>query len=282
MRRIALVGTAASGIHAPFADPSWEIWGVSNRGAHVTRATRWYELHRLDGEPQGWATEWRRCVKAFSKDIEQFVMLYPEPDLAPNVVQYPTERIVQRYGTFFMTSSFAWMMAHAIDELVPIGSHFPPPDGAEIGIWGVDMEYGTEYREQRAGFRHFVELARFLGIAVTRLATGGLSYEPVPYPMWQDDPLLNKVTLRNREAKAKIKEFDNSLRIARTMIAQNKAVRDSINQSKMEGWDPGQRLRELERELKNLMDTSAKLSEDIVHWQGADDEQSWLLDYLRP
>jgi hypothetical protein len=282
MRRIALVGTAGSGVNAPFDDPSYEIWGVSARGKHMTRANRWYELHRLEGEPPAWAANWRKTLAGFMHDIPELVMIYPEEDLAPGKVRrYPVERIIDRFGTFFMTSTFSWMFAEALDEMVPQGTVAKPGE-CEIAIFGVDMEHGTEYRHQRTGFRHFIDTARVLGVTVTRLATGGLSYEPVPYPMWQDDPLLQKVTLRNRESKQKIAEFGESQRMTRQMLAQNAAVRGSIEQSLNEGWDPQQRIKELEREHTNLLQTSARLADDIAHWNAVDQEQGWLVDYLQP
>ena len=140
-RKIALIGTAPSGKDGPYNDISYEIWGVASRLSYVTRADRWFELHRLAGEPPAFQEGWRKDIKKFSGDIE-LVMLYPEPDLGPRVTAYPYQRIVDRFGTYFMTSSFAWMMALAIDEMRPSGGK--PVDG-EIGIWGVDMEYGTEY-----------------------------------------------------------------------------------------------------------------------------------------
>lgn len=279
MRRIAMVGTASSGLLAPFDDPSFEIWGVSSRGAHVIRAERWFELHRLDGEPQEWANAWRNIIRTFTHELDLY-MLYPEPDLGPRVIQYPHDKIVQRFGTFFMSSTFSWMMALAIDEMVPVGTVAKRGEN-EIAIYGVDMEYGTEYREQRTGFRHFMEIAKQLNIAVTRLAAGGLAYEPVPYPMMQDDPLLAKLALRSADSREKIALFDESLTNTRTLIAQTRAVQDHIAQSHTEGYDEARRLRELDRELDGLMKVSAQISRDLVHWQAVKEEQDWLADYLR-
>ena len=281
MRRIAMVGTASSGAKAPFGDPSWEIWGVSSRHKHVTRANRWFELHRLDGEDQNWARQWRAALKGFTGDIPELLMLYPEPDLAPKVTQYPYQRIIDRFGSFFNTSSFSWMMGLALDEMVPQGTVAKPGE-CEIAVYGVDMEYGTEYRHQRVGLRHYIDVARVLGVSVTRLANSGLAYEPVPYPMWQDDPLLGKLSLRSAQTRDNIKNFDDSLRLTRTMIAQNHAVRGSIEQSIQPSWDPQQRLKELDRELEGLIKTSQQLSKDVVHWTAVDEEQSWLFDYLQP
>lgn len=277
-RRIALVGTASSGVSAPYDDPSFEIWGVSARAAYVTRADRWFELHRLDGEPQDWADKWRETLRGFTHDVE-LLMLYPEANLGPRVTAYPHDRIVARFGTYFMTSTFSWMMALALDEMCPAGGNWEP---GEIGLFGVDMEYGTEYRQQRAGLRHFIDMARVMGVTVTRLASGGLAYEPVPYPLWQDDPLLNKLALRNRETKDKLGRFDKSIRMTRTMIAQNQALIDEIEAVGKSGYDAAARVAALRKELAGLMETSSQLSRDIVHWEAVDAEQQWLDDFLQP
>ena len=278
MRKLALVGTAESAAEAPYNDESYEIWGVAQRGAYATRATRWFELHRLDGEPEDWANHWRKTIKTFSHDVDLY-MFYPEPDLGPSVCNYPYDRIVDRFGTYFMTSSFAWMMALAIDELRPINES--PVEG-EIGIWGVDMEYGTEYRQQRAGFRHFMEVARFANIPVSRFANTGLSFDPVPYPLWQDDPLLNKLDQRQKESRGKLEAYNESVRHTRTMIAQNRALIVEIEESKKKGYRRANRLAALEKELAALMETSASLSKDIVRWTAVEEEQDWLRDYLSP
>lgn len=278
MRRIALVGTAGSATHAPYDDESWEIWGVSARGDYVTRANRWFELHRLSGEPKDWADLWRATIKTFSHDVE-LLMFYPENDLGPRVTVYPSERITARFGTYFMTSTFAWMMALAIDEMCPQDGQW---ELGEIGIWGIEMEYATEYRQQRSGLRHFIDLARVLGITVTRLASGGLAYEPVPYPMWQDDPLLNKLDLRNQQTRKRLMEFENSLRITRGMISQNQAIMQELDRLGQKGYRKSERLASLKRETAALMETSAQLSRDITEAEGANEEQRWLRDYLSP
>ena len=258
---------------------SWEIWGLAARGDKIKRATRWLELHRLDGEPPEWAASWRKTIKEFSGDCE-ILMLYPEHDLGPNVTQYPIERITQRFVTYFLSSSFSWAMALAIDEMAPPGK-VAKPGSAEIGIWGVDMEYATEYREQRTGFRHFIDLARVMGIEVTRLANSGLSFEPVPYPFIQDDPLLNKLSLRQRQTKMQLNNWNESLRLTRTMIAQNEAV-ISILKEQEKTDKVTKKIESLEKEKAELLKTSANLSKDITIAEGAHQEQSWLKDYLHP
>jgi len=278
MRRIALVGTTNSGEDAPYADPSFEIWGVSARAAYVTRATRWFELHRLEGEPREWADNWRKTIRTFSHDVE-LMMFYPEPNLGPKVTRYPAERITSRFGTYFMTSTFSWMMALAIDEMCPKDGKWEP---GEIAIFGVDMEYATEYREQRAGLRHFIDLARVMGIQVTVLANGGQAYEPVPYPLWQDDPLISKLNLRIERTKQKLANLDVGIQNTRTLISQNKAILAEMELSQQEGYSLEARKVELEEELHDFLEASAGTSKEIVQREGAYEEQQWLRDYLTP
>ena len=276
--KIAMVGTAASGKHAPYNDSSYSIWGVSSRAAYVTRADRWFELHALRNEDPEWADQWRAILKT-SMAGTPIYMLYPEPDLG-NVIRYPHEEIVERFGTFFMQSTFSWMMALAIHELAPPGQFAEP--GTEIAIFGVDMEYGSEYVSQRHGFRHFMEIAKALGIRVTRLTSSGLSYEPVPYPMIQDDPLLSKLEMRSADVHEKLFALNKSLLSTQDMRA---GVRGGLNVlAQMDGEDfDREKLRKL---LEDQFDTADKLiqslSKDIVANEAIASEQNWLRAYLSP
>ena len=292
-RRIAMVGTAPSGTFAPFDNPDWEIWGCSARGPHVSHADRWFELHRLDGEEKEWADNWRKTIKDWLNEQNvTLYMFYPESDLSSNVIQYPTDQIVPRFGTFFMTSTFSWMMALAINEMAPVGTMAEP--GAEIALYGVDMEYGTEYREQRFGLRHFISLAKQLGIRVTLVAGGGLVYEPVPYPLWQDDPLLCKLSLRNQGVIHNIQQFDAAVKTAEEQLYRAEGALAEIELATMDvpfqrgeddpppPYDPDVRIEALNKQIEQLRDTGSNAAKALTHWRGVDSEQKWLKDYLLP
>ena len=297
-RHIAMVGTASSRISAPYHNTNVEIWGVSDRGK-APRADRWFEIHRIDGtfDKPGHADSWRDELKKFSADIPALYMIYPEPALHPNVVSGWHEKLVDRFGTYLMTSTFAWMMALAIEEMAPIdadGTRRFAPAGSKISIYGVDMEYGTEYRQQRQGFRSFIKVAEQLGIEVLRVTSGGLLYEPVPYPMWQDDPLLCKLEKRNKEAKATIADRQDSIRATRELIAstrgslaevklmQNPITIPDDEDTVIPEYNPEDRIVQLEKQTADLLVTSAQISRDIVAWEAIDEEQNWLKDYLLP
>lgn len=279
-RKIAMVGTAASRIKAPFTDESYEIWGVGGRGSEP-RATRWYELHSLLAEPEEWVTAWcKQLCDVVSRDCDIY-MIYPRAECGPRVKQFPTEQILARFGSFHMTSSFSWMMAHAIHEMVPTGSAAQP--GSLIEIWGVDMEYGTEYKSQREGLRAFISIAHALGITVLRPAESGLSYDPVPYPMWQDDPMLSKVNLIISRIKRQMASKDNDLRKIRTMIAQGRAVLDELKYAIEAGkeYAPQDRIAQLTRESEVLMQSSANISHEIALLEGQSEAYHHWQDYIQ-
>jgi len=171
------------------------------------------------------------------------------------------------------------MMALAIDELRPADGE---PVVGEIAVFGVDMEAGTEYQQQRGGFRHFMDLARFLGIRVTRLADTGLSYEPIPYPLWQDDPLLAKLARRERETSQKIATLDRSIKETRALLAGNAAITAEVARFRHPDYDPDKADEALRRERENLLKTSADMSREMVSLEGQAAEQGWLRAYLTP
>lgn len=274
-RRVALVGTAPSSVHAPFGDESWQIWGVGLRAKHVTRADRWFELHRLAGEPAAWAAEWRRLMREWTHECEIW-MFYPEHDLGPKIVAMDASALKDKYGTFFMTSSFSWMMAQAIEE-----------GFEEIGLWGVDMEYGTEYRQQRVGLRHFIEVARLKGIKITRVASSGIALEPIPYPFWMDDPLLQKAALRK---KAFTENRLNAKSVSEDMEAQALRFEGARQELAILAKSPpqdiveyaGQRRDALERQIDAIRRGAISARDDLLKIDGALAELNWLEDYLSP
>lgn len=291
-RHICMVGTAASRVSAPVSDPSVEIWGVSSRG-NLARADRWFELHPIDYtfEKEGEPDEWRKILSEFTKGVPELWMMFPEPNLHEKVVVYPLEAVKARFGTDHMGSTFSWMMAIAIMELAPIDPdgtrHFAEP-GSKISIYGVDMEYGSEYEEQRKGFKAMMTVARQLGIAVNNVLAGGLIYEPIPYPMWQLDPLISKWDRRIKASEAAIAQLNDGIILTRESIlkaegaldeirmmdaadAVAEAMKDEDNPPKP--YDKDERIKFLNEHLKQLKQAAMKISTDLVGHSAANDEQ---------
>ncbi len=271
MKKIALVGTCPSGKEAPFDDESWEIWGVGSRADYVTRATRWFEIHAIDNEEPDFQVNWRAYLKRWFKDGKTEIwMIYPEYDLG-NVVQYPAKEISIKYGTYFLTSTFAWMMALALDEGVD-----------EIALYGIDMEYGEEYREQRNGLRHFIELAKQLNVNVTRLFTSGIAYEPVPYPMFCNDPLIQKLKWRKGVNDGNLAAFEATLEVIENSIIRANGAIDEAKEAQKKKYDSKDRINRTKKQIALWEDDVENLKRHIGNGAFLKKEHEWFLDYLIP
>ena len=146
--KVALVGTAPSSrMLAPFGDPSWKIWGCSpgNMNA-LPRYDAWFEIHANLMWPEHASygpayIEWLKTlvVPVYMQDQSQ----------VPNATPFPWRELTAEFGEDFFTSSFAWMMAFAMQQ-----------GAAEIALYGIDMASRDEYILQRPGFFFFRHEAR--------------------------------------------------------------------------------------------------------------------------
>ena len=52
-KKMAIIGFASNTLHlVPWADPSFELWGMNQAHAHcVRRADRWFEMHLPEAVP---------------------------------------------------------------------------------------------------------------------------------------------------------------------------------------------------------------------------------------
>ena len=144
--KVAVVGLASS-THgdAPWADPSWEKWGLpwDDKGwPFMARHFEMHDLRLLHSEHS------RRQTGYFDrlKDCEQ---LYTQDN-------YPFEAVAESIGQAYWNSSIAYIMALAIHE-----------GATEISLFGVDMDGGDEYAYQRPNMEYLVGVARGKGIKVT-------------------------------------------------------------------------------------------------------------------
>lgn len=171
--KIGILGTAHSVHQAPFDDPSWELWAC-NLGT-VPRWDRWFDLHddaSIDTYPGH-----RDFLTSQTKPV------YTRQN-------FPLTALVAKYGTWFFTSTIAYMLAKSLDEM-----EASPSEDHELGLWGVEMASDTEYREQKVGCRFFLQLAALRGIKVTmpagcELAVPGRLYS-MEGPSWLEGKLLS-------------------------------------------------------------------------------------------
>lgn len=214
--RIALVGTAPSSRSlAPFDNASWQIWGVGpgnlNPESKIPRCDVWFELHAYDtfrNEPSyaGYVEELKKVPKVY--------MQKAEPEI-PGSVAYPKDQMVEKYGPYFFTSSFSWMIAEAIDA-------FAKSEDEEkiLGFFGIDCSASEEYAEQRPGAHFFFMKACEAGIKVICPPESDLLHPPGLYGYVDQDPWYRKQMARKREY-----EHAHGCAMTELRIAQEKVMR---------------------------------------------------------
>ena len=206
--KVAVLGSAAHCVQAPFDDPSWEIWGCNN--GELPRWTRWFELHdeaTVDSHP---GHRQRLYESAKAKPVYM-----QEAHAGEAVLRYPLEAMTQKYGTWFFTSSISFMLAMAIEE------------GAdEIAVYGVDLAADGEYQTQRPGCRFFIQYALLKGIKVTGPAEAEVFVPGKLYGFDKPHPMAPKLGARAAELRGRQAEraaFKDQLTL---MLASLKGAKD--------------------------------------------------------
>jgi len=172
--KVAIVGGAPSLEGAPFGCPDWEIWACSTAFNKLDHATvhAWFEVH----DPATWADG----VKALVGNAGRKAPVYLRPDLVaryPNALPLPRDAVLARFDGLFLTSTIAWMMAQTLLDGRP-----------ELGLYGVEMCMDDEYGDQLAGCRHFMGIAKVLGVPVTVPAGCNVLRPGRVYPDWSETP----------------------------------------------------------------------------------------------
>lgn len=167
-KKIALVGFASSTKDmAPFNEVDWAIVGMNQLARHIPRrADAWFEIHK----------EWNTAVvpgtdhEAWLRDCGLPVYMTDRVPGLPTSVKYPVDRLIEKFGIDYFTSTVAYMFAWAvdyIDQRVEAALKAAPGNGIvsawdvlqlqrslyrdwTVGIFGIDLIVGEEYDWQRA------------------------------------------------------------------------------------------------------------------------------------
>lgn len=188
-KRIAICGFASSSRgRIPFADPEWLIVGLNQLYRHIPRADVWFDIHRTWAEDNVAGTDHPRWIRECGIPV---FMLEPYAE-GPTTLRYPVELYIQKHGLDYFTSTVAFMLAWAIDQIdqsvermaaaqlaVRQTNGHEPATLAEalalarslyaehqIGIFGIDMIVGTEYEVQKACVEFWLGIAEGRGIQV--------------------------------------------------------------------------------------------------------------------
>ena len=192
-RKIAILGTAPGWDQAPFGDKSWEIWACNEFALGLERCERIFEIHRRWNlnDPKSPDKNYLQKLKEIRppKKVYSIVPIGGEA----NVV-IDRDKWFKKYGAIWFSSSFGYMIASALEENV-----------GEIGFWGVNMESREEYVVQFSGVRHFIDIAKLLGVKIHISDDSMLLREPLPYP---DRFETNRALILENKAKHIYKLID--------------------------------------------------------------------------
>ena len=242
---IAIIGSAPSSVRlGPYQNKNWSVWGCSPGvyGAIPHGSSNvWFEIHRWEppqpGDPGNHANKpW------FSPEYVQFLTAQEDPQLPAgpnpdvdnpvpslkNGWRFPFEDYIAKYGSYFFTSSMAWMLAHAIELLAPRAA---AGEKVQIGLWGVDMAALSEYNLQRPGCQHFIGLAKHMGIEVILPPESDLLQPPTLYGISEYHPRhvkwlarMNELQGREQQLAAQIGNMNTELMHVRGALDNLKYV----------------------------------------------------------
>ena len=193
-KRVAIVGTAPSWMHAPWNDPGLEFWCLNDMWSlNPPRADRWFELHPLDRiffrplknrvvyaehiphgfyvRPEGHVEKLREMAKTIPVYLQQT----PPDGWPPNARRLPIEALNAQFGYRVDVARKARIYEpHAANTGSQYWASGPAYEIAlamlegvsEIQIWGIHLSTEAEYREQRHNFEEMLGIARGRGIRI--------------------------------------------------------------------------------------------------------------------
>lgn len=188
MKRVAIVGTAASWRDCPFLDPGLDVWGLNDAWTlGFPRVTAWFELHPLDrlyfrpvevrqvyadAVPHGYYVRPQghlERLQDMARTIPVWLQSEPPPGWPPNARRLPLEDLERTFGTW-------WASGPAFEVGLAILQGYE-----EIQVYGIHLETEHEYREQRENFARMLGFAEGRGIRVIMAERSPLMKHPWKY-----------------------------------------------------------------------------------------------------
>ena len=126
----------------------------------------------------------------------------------PSVELFPAHDIASRTIPYF-TNSVAWMTAHATLSLHDNDGRIP--EGAELGLWGIDMSVATEYARQRPSCEFWLGMAAGRGVTISIPVESDLLKAAGMYGV-EEDALGAKLRSRQTELDAHLAALENEKR----------------------------------------------------------------------
>lgn len=162
MRKIAIIGAAESADHAPWYDPTWEIWTHAVTSGRCKRIDRVFEMHPEHVWRQNIKPQWPKYLDWLKGCPHPIYMLEKHADI-PHSRRYPRERLFGEYrgllsGNIVFTSQSDFMFALAFSEGV-----------THLGLFGVQYTVAIkdgERNEQLLGLHFWAGVAVGKGVSV--------------------------------------------------------------------------------------------------------------------
>jgi len=197
MKSVAIVGFSDKTLPFLSASKADEIWTLNHAylcvGGKIPRIDRLFEIHKKDWFLRKEIPKSKAYWEWLQEQHEFPVYMQHKFKAVPSSVAYPMKDVVKdlfpnllrRVGDKYVsepyfTSTAAFMIALAIHELTGV-------KGAQIELYGIDMESDTEYGYQKPGGEFMIGLAVGRGIKVIRPEPSELcrsplyGYDVVPY-----------------------------------------------------------------------------------------------------
>lgn len=187
--KVAIVGKAPSSLGlAPYMDPEWSIWGLSDLWRHMPRPVNsrdvWFELHNIDEGRKRWPPEYFQWLLQNQQKVPLYighklrVDRYSIADMTleearqldaetkphkhlPHARMFPVYEVIKRFGTYF-NNSISFMMALAAMQ-----------GATHVSVYGVDMAQSDpvmgqngEYEHQRPSCEYMLGVLKGMGIEV--------------------------------------------------------------------------------------------------------------------
>lgn len=211
--KLALIGTAdpTRGL-APYQDKEYTIWavGVAATYQDVSRIDALFELH-----PSGYWEQDPNVKKRLAETTIPLYMIKKEKDI-PASIEFPI-REVSKYRTYF-TSSIALMIAFAYHSFKETGKP------KEVELYGIHMDSGEEYREQRPCCEYWLARMEEAGMKVKLPDGGGLMLAENIYGFEEYDPLAWGFQQRVFAVMGGIRQCDGELERWKIQRAKNEGA----------------------------------------------------------
>ena len=230
--KVAILGTTPHRTQAPFADKSWEIWGVGPAMHDMIgtshRFDRWLEVHNPDiwvtGETANEHT--KNTYLPWLRSIGPKAMILKPHAVLPQATVIDIERLIRVFGgesIGLIKGSIEWCIAIAL-----LTYHIDQPGQlAAVGAWGVDYATSEERRAQKDGMRHWMDKCRTFGVSFHLPGGSDMNAMPKPYPFNEESPLYRKGQYRQNELRSRMAERQSTAdRLARDL----RAVQDELQQ----------------------------------------------------